>query len=295
MTAVNYVGRFAPSPTGALHFGSLLAALASFLDARANQGQWLLRIEDLDPAREQSGVKSDFPRVLEAFGLNWDGPVVLQSERLPLYEAALETLRSNHLTYPCSCSRKEIRLRTSSTLYDRHCLTHGPEASKPLGYRLISCAGGCCFNDRIQGTRCFDLQQDSGDYILKRRDGLFAYQLAVVVDDHLQGVTHVVRGCDLINETPRQIQLQHYLGYTTPDYAHIPVASNQAGQKLSKQTAATALDITRPAQQLVRALQHLDQSPPAELLTEEAATIIAWAIQHWCPENIRRVERKSVF
>ncbi len=295
MTAVNYVGRFAPSPTGALHFGSLLAALASFLDARANQGQWLLRIEDLDPAREQPDAKAQFPFVLEAFGMFWDGPIVYQSDRLAFYEEALCELSSHHLTYPCSCSRKEIQTRTHSGLYDRHCLLHGPTPHKRAGCRLQCSSGGICFTDRIQGTRCFDLPQESGDFILKRRDGLFAYQLAVVVDDHLQGITHVVRGSDLLTETPRQIQLQRYLGYDTPDYAHIPIASNAAGQKLSKQTAATALDTKRPEGQLIRALQHLDQAPPPELMSEKTSDIINWAIRNWQPQLIQRTERKAVF
>ncbi|MFW1677224.1 tRNA glutamyl-Q(34) synthetase GluQRS [Pontibacter sp. JAM-7] len=293
MAAANYIGRFAPSPTGALHFGSLLAALASYLDARAHNGQWLLRIEDLDPAREQPGIKADFARVLDAFGFEWDGPISYQSDRLTLYTSALHQLHEQHRTYPCSCSRKEIQQRTGTHQYDGHCFNQLPKANRKLATRLHCTSGALCFHDRIQGTRCHDLQQESGDFILRRRDGLIAYQLAVVVDDYLQGITHVVRGCDLLNETPRQIQLQNYLDYPSPCYAHIPVATNPMGQKLSKQTGATALDITQPSQQLFRALQQLHQSPPEELQRADVNTLISWAIQNWQCHNIPATEKKT--
>ncbi|WP_286240107.1 tRNA glutamyl-Q(34) synthetase GluQRS [Neptuniibacter halophilus] len=290
---MSYIGRFAPSPTGPLHFGSLLAALASFLDARANQGQWLLRIEDLDPPREQPGVKEEFPEILEAFGLYWDDELSLQSERLDLYQNVLDQLQQQHHAYPCSCSRKQIMERCENMVYDRHCLYHPPAADQNCAIRIKAEDSLISFRDIIQGPHAYNLKQ-SGDFVAYRRDGLFAYQLAVVVDDYLQGITHVVRGSDLLDETARQIHLQQLLGYPTPAYAHIPVATNSEGQKLSKQTYAPALDTTEPVKLLYQALQFLDQQPPAGLLHASRDELLQWAIAHWNLRQIRNTPGKPL-
>lgn len=278
---MSYIGRFAPSPTGPLHFGSLLAALASFLDARASNGQWLLRIEDLDPPREQPLIKESFPEVLEAYGLYWDGELKLQSERLELYQQTLNRLLDENLAYPCNCSRKDIQQRSETGLYDRHCKLHPPASINDCAIRIDCQHHLISFHDIIQGAHAYNMDMSSGDFVIFRRDGLFSYQLAVVVDDYLQGITHVVRGSDLLDETPRQILLQQLLGYPTPAYAHIPVATNAEGQKLSKQTYAQPLDLTSPVPVLFRALQFLQQNPPEDLLKATKDELLQWAIQHW--------------
>ncbi|MGB0467375.1 MAG: tRNA glutamyl-Q(34) synthetase GluQRS [Pontibacterium sp.] len=283
---MKYTGRFAPSPTGPLHFGSLLAALASFLDARAHQGRWLLRIEDLDPAREQPGASDSFPRVLETFGLYWDDACTLQSERLEFYQEILNTLLSQGDAYPCSCSRKAVQARSGSAIYDRYCLEHPVNNQKQAAIRVHCPDAPICFEDRIQGHCCFDLQQHSGDFVVLRKDGLFAYQLAVVVDDHLQGITHVVRGSDLLSETPKQIHLQQKLALNSPRYAHIPVITNAQGQKLSKQTFAPALDLANPVPQLIKALDCLNQQPDPALGDASTEELLQWATGHWSPGNL---------
>lgn len=282
---MSYIGRFAPSPTGPLHFGSLLAALSSFLDARANDGIWLLRIEDLDPPREHPGVKDQFPDVLEAFGLYWDDELSFQSERLEHYQIVLQQLLEQFQAYPCSCSRKQIIERCDSIIYDRHCLSIPPNTTDKNAIRVKTQDALISFRDIIQGPHAYDLNR-TGDFVIFRRDGLFAYQLAVTVDDYLQGVTHVVRGSDLLDETARQIHLQQILGYPTPAYAHIPVATNADGQKLSKQTYAPALNTTDPVPVLFEALKFLDQNPPASLLKASRSELLEWAIEHW---NIRKI------
>lgn len=283
---MDYVGRFAPSPTGLLHFGSLLAAVASYLDARAHDGQWLLRIEDLDPPREHAGARNSFPTTLEAFGLCWDGELTLQSERHGLYQDALQTLLQQGDAYRCSCSRKALLERSGSTLYDGYCRTRKITQEHDAAIRVVSPARAIGFLDLIQGVQHFDLEADGGDFVVLRKDGLFAYQLAVVVDDHLQGITHVVRGCDLLTETPKQIYLQERLGYATPRYAHIPVAANSQGQKLSKQTYAQALDLSNPVPQLIDALDFLNQQPPPELTYASVEELLRWATAHWRMEEI---------
>lgn len=291
---MSYIGRFAPSPTGPLHFGSLLAALASFLDARAADGQWLLRIEDLDPPREQAGLKEQFPDVLEAFGLYWDGELRLQSEHPECYQAVLEQLKAEQLAYPCQCSRKEILQRTGHAIYDGHCRTHPPSSEDNCAIRLDCQHHLISFHDVIQGAHAYNMDLSSGDFIIYRRDKLFSYQLAVVVDDYLQGITHVVRGFDLLEETPRQILLQQFLGYPSPAYAHIPVATNNQRQKLSKQTFAPALDISNPVPTLYSALQFLEQNPPENLRQASRDELLEWAITHWNIKQIPAVSGKPV-
>lgn len=282
------IGRFAPSPTGPLHFGSLLAALASYLDIRARDGRWLVRIEDLDPPREQPGAADAILRTLEAFGLHWDGEVVYQSRRLPLYRAALQQLIDLGTAYPCACSRKQLRARGVSG-YDGHCLAHPPATDVDRAYRVQHRHPHQQFVDRIQGERHYHWHGHAGDFIVFRRDGLFAYQLAVVVDDAEQGVNEVLRGSDLLDETPHQLELQQQLGYPSPRYAHIPVITNADGQKLSKQNLAPAIDIHQRQQLLLRALTLLGQQPAAELTDATPEEILRWGCRHWRPEAIPRL------
>ena len=279
------VGRFAPSPTGPLHFGSLLAALASYLDIRARNGRWLVRIEDLDPPREQPGAADSILHTLEAFGLYWDGPVVYQSQRQALYRAALEQLRRQNDAYACNCSRKQLRLRGVQG-YDGHCFKHPPASTEDCAFRVPHPKGEQQFEDRIQGRRQYHWHHHEGDFVVFRRDGLFAYQLAVVVDDAEQGITDILRGSDLIDETPHQLLLQERLGYHTPTYAHIPVITNAAGQKLSKQNLAPAIGTEERQTLLFQALSLLGQQPPTELQSADVETLLHWGVCHW---NIARV------
>jgi glutamyl-Q tRNA(Asp) synthetase len=258
-----YVGRFAPSPTGPLHFGSLVAALASYMEARSAKGKWLLRIEDLDLPREQPGAADQILRALERLGFEWDGPVLRQSARLERYRAVLEDLLRRGFAYPCGCSRKELEDSAlaidGSRIYPGTC-RHGLAPGKsPRALRLRTHAAPIGFDDLIQGPMQQRVEREVGDFVLKRADGVYAYQLAVVVDDLDQGVTAVVRGADLLDSTARQIHLQRILGAPTPRYAHVPVAVDAAGQKLSKQTSATPIDIADPARELARARRFLGQ------------------------------------
>ncbi len=260
-----YRGRFAPSPTGALHAGSLVAALASWLDARAHGGTWLVRIEDLDPPREVAGAARQIIEDLARLGLVSDEPIVYQSRRGDRYEAALQRLRSAGLVYGCACSRKEIDEAAAgisggnSSVYPGTC-RHGTggRAARALRLRVAGHAG---FVDRASGSFEQDLEHAVGDFVLRRADGLWAYQLAVVVDDAEQGITDVVRGADLLDNTPRQIYLQCALGLPLPRYLHVPVVTNRAGEKLSKQTGAQALAADDPLGELRRAWAHLGFAP----------------------------------
>ena len=262
-----YVGRFAPSPTGPLHFGSLVAAVASWLDARAAGGRWLVRIEDVDTTRTVPGAADAILRTLEAMGLAWDGEVVRQSERVELYEAALERLRAGGYVYRCRCSRREIAdsglVGLEGAIYPGTCRRLALPPGGGLAERMIAPAEPVTFVDRAIGTVSQNVARDIGDFVVKRRDGLHAYQLAVVVDDALQGVTDVVRGADLLWSTPRQIALQRALGHATPRYLHFPVVTNEAGEKLSKQTGAEPIDAGNAPELLRHALRFLGQ-PPAE-------------------------------
>ena len=272
-----YTGRFAPSPTGPLHMGSLIAAAASWLDARAAGGRWLLRIEDLDRPRCMPGAADAILRTLERLGLHWDGEVVYQSARTERYRAALERLQPH--TYWCGCTRREIAdsslglASDGARIYPGTCRARSPR--EPRALRVRTSREPIAFADRVQG-RCEQLlERDVGDFVLYRADGQFAYQLAVVVDDAEQGVTDVVRGADLLDSTPRQIYLQRLLGYTTPRYLHVPVALNASGEKLSKQTAAAPIEADRHA--LGRALRFLGQP---------ASGTLAEALHAWNPQLI---------
>jgi glutamyl-Q tRNA(Asp) synthetase len=259
----HYVGRFAPSPTGPLHFGSLVAALASYLEARVAKGKWLLRMEDLDKAREQPGAADEILRALERLGFEWDGPVLVQSERLERYRAALDEVTQRGLAYPCSCTRKELEDSVlaidGARIYPGTCRDGLAPGKAARALRLRTHGAPIGFSDAIQGWVEQCVEKGVGDFVLLRADGVIAYQLAVVVDDMDQGVTDVVRGADLLDSTARQIHLQRLLGARTPRYAHVPVALTAAGEKLSKQTGARPLDLSDPLAELARARRFLGQ------------------------------------
>lgn len=279
-----YIGRFAPSPTGALHFGSLVAALGSCLEARVQGGRWLLRIEDVDTPRTVPGAADGLIATLARLGFEWDGEIVWQSRRSAAYQAALAQLQRTGLAYPCACSRRELAdqplARDGSRRYPGTCRAGLPPGRSARAWR-VRAEGVIRFHDAVQGDQVLDLAADAGDYVVLRADGLFAYQLAVVVDDADAGVTHVVRGADLLDATARQIHLQGLLGVPTPAYAHLPIATNGAGEKLSKQTRAGAIDEHPPVHSLLAALRFLGQSPPAGLAQASLAEVWQWAREHW--------------
>jgi len=292
----SYCGRFAPSPSGPLHFGSLVAAVGSYLDARSHGGAWLLRMEDADRPRCQPGAAEDILRTLEAFGFEWDGAVLYQSSRDPAYAQALEQLRASGRVFPCACTRSELadsqlaRLASDGAqVYPGTCRAGLPPDKTARAWRLRVDDARIAFEDGVQGRIEQALAREAGDFVLLRADGLFAYQLAVVVDDAAQGITHVVRGADLLDSTPRQIFLQGLLGLPTPAYAHLPVAVNARGEKLSKQSRAAPLDAVRPQPALRAALDFLGQAAPAELDQAGLAELWRWARQHW---NLARVARQ---
>lgn len=281
-----YRGRFAPSPSGPLHFGSLITALASFLDARKHQGKWLIRIEDIDPPREQPGAADDILRCLEAHGLYWDEPVFYQSDRSQAYENCLHELQERNWLYACDCSRQE--LQPLQGIYQGHCRNRQAGIQSPFAIRLklydipnYSASEIIRFKDLVQGQQIQNLRTEVGDQILKRRDGFYAYQLAVVVDDIEQKISHIVRGRDLLEVTARQIFFFELLGTVPPQYAHIPLALMPNGQKLSKQNLAPGLDIKQANSNLWQALEFLGQKPPAELRNSTIDEMLAWAIEHW--------------
>ena len=281
-----YIGRFAPSPSGLLHFGSLVAALGSWLDARAAGGKWLLRIEDLDSPRSRPEFSTAILRQLEAFALEWDGPVVYQSARFDRYRAALAALQRSGHAYWCACSRKEIEdsatlagASAASLVYPGTCRNGIRPGATPRAVRVRTHDQPIRFTDRMQGELAQVVEREVGDFVVLRADGIFAYQLAVVVDDAEQGVTDVVRGADLLESTARQILLQRLLDFPTPRYLHLPVAVNASGEKLSKQTAAKALAAEHPARALRAALEFLGlKGAPA---TGRPRELLGWARARW--------------
>lgn len=288
----SYCGRFAPSPTGPLHFGSLIAAVASYLDARAHGGQWFVRIEDVDTPRVIAGAADDILRTLGSCGMVWDGPIVWQSKRSDAYAAALRTLAELGVVYPCGCSRREIADSAlngiEGPVYPGTCRSGLAPGKTPRALRIDTRAQHIEFDDLLQGRVTQDLETEVGDFVLYRADRIFAYQLAVVVDDAEQGITTVVRGADLLHSTPRQIYLQRLLGYATPRYAHVPVAINAAGEKLSKQTRAHPVDAGAPLPALAAALRFLGHPPP-EAVTVDTTTLWRWAIGNWQLERVPHV------
>jgi glutamyl-Q tRNA(Asp) synthetase len=295
---ITYRGRFAPSPTGPLHFGSLIAALGSYLQARQARGQWLLRIEDLDPPRAAPGASDAILRTLEAFGFEWDESVLFQSTRIAAYEHALEALRLKGLSYPCSCTRSELQALNSEATsnsdelhYPGRCRQAPRRTHGPFAWRFRVPVQAIYFADQLQGAQRVDLHTTTGDFVVKRRDSLFAYQLAVVVDDAEQGITEVVRGADLLLNTPRQIALQYALGVPTPAYGHLPLAVDAHGQKLAKSSAAAPIDSSRATQTLWQALHLLRQPVPEELQTAALPTLWSWAITHWDITRLCNISR----
>jgi glutamyl-Q tRNA(Asp) synthetase len=279
------VGRFAPSPSGDLHLGSLYTAAASFLDARAHGGRWLVRMEDVDRAREVPGAAAGILRTLDAFGFEWDGAVLKQSDRSEHYAAAIESLRLRGVTFECSCSRQEL---ADEERYPGYCRDGVRNPGAATATRLRVEPQTVRFVDRLQGAQDQDVASVVGDAILKRRDGFFAYLLAVVIDDAAQGVTHVVRGADLLDDTPRQIYLQRSLLLPTSQYLHVPVLVEPDGSKLAKSARALPADQTAPPTQLLKVLRLLQLEPPSALEGAPVDELWAWAHAHWAPIRLSK-------
>lgn len=279
------IGRFAPSPTGPLHIGSLVAAVGSYLQAKRKNGKWLVRIEDLDPPREEPGATDKILHSLEAHGLHWDGEIIYQSQRHKAYQAVIEHLIESNLAYQCGCSRKTLQASAKKgnygLIYPGTCRNGVTENNQQTAIRARTHNNYISFFDQRVGDYGQRLESEMGDFIIKRADGLFAYQIAVVVDDEWQGVTEVVRGEDLLDNTPRQIHLQALLNYSTPDYCHLPLIKNKQGQKLSKQTYAPALDNNQASNNLETAIKFLGLDFPQELQGTNPSDILQWAQEGW--------------
>ena len=278
MPESHYIGRFAPSPSGELHFGSLIAALGSYLQARAQRGTWRVRIEDIDPPREVPGAADTILRQLDHYGLHWDGEVLWQSQRHDAYREALKDLRQRGLSYYCTCTR--ARIQSIGGVYDGHCRLRG-NGPDNAALRLWQHQPVLHFHDRLRGDLYAEEALAREDFIIHRRDGLFAYNLAVVVDDHYQGVTEIVRGADLIAPTVRQISLYQQLGWQPPGYVHLPLAMNSDGNKLSKQNHAPPLPEGDPRPVLIRALQFLNQDVTSNWQDLPTGALLAHAVENW--------------
>ena len=285
MNTPSYIGRFAPTPSGYLHFGSLVAALASYLDARAVGGRWLLRMEDLDPPREVPGAQAAILKSLENYGLHWDGELVRQSERHDAYAALVDELLQRRLAYACTCSRKQ--LEGYQGIYPGFCREAG-HAQDNAAIRLRVPDSRYGFVDRVQGQYSQHLGREVGDFVIRRRDGLYAYQLAVVLDDGWQGVTDVVRGADLLDSTPRQLYLQELLGLAQPRYLHVPLIIQPDGHKLGKSYRSPPLPADQATPMLLRALRALGQPLPDGGEQARAEELLRWASQHWDASRIPR-------
>ncbi|WP_434574310.1 tRNA glutamyl-Q(34) synthetase GluQRS [Pseudomonas sp. Z3-6] len=283
MTA--YIGRFAPTPSGHLHFGSLVAALASYLDAQAVGGRWLLRMEDLDPPREEPGAQAAILKALESYGFEWDGEMVRQSERHDAYDQVINRLFSQGLAYACTCSRKQ--LEAYQGIYPGLCRNAG-HGTEDAAIRLRVPELEYHFTDRVQGEFRQHLGREVGDFVIRRRDGLYAYQLAVVLDDAWQGVTDIVRGADLLDSTPRQLYLQELLGLPQPRYLHVPLITQPDGHKLGKSYRSPPLAADQATPLLLRALRALGQQPGLELADASPRELLAWGIRHWDAGKIPR-------
>lgn len=288
---MSVVGRFAPSPSGPLHFGSLVAALASYCQARSQQGRWLLRIEDVDTPRVVSGAGDQILRDLEAFGFTWDGPVLYQSDQFEDYRFYLEKLLAEGSAYACECSRRSLRQQGVRSgplgqIYPGNCRR---KKLAPEGHSVrldTECADSIAFVDQVYGRFEMNLPASVGDFVLRRVDNIYAYHLAVVVDDELQGIDEVVRGADLLENTCLHILLQQKLGFSSPRYMHIPLVNNAQGVKLSKQTGATPIDHKQASRQLLAALNHLGQNTDAELANARPGEVLDWATANWDPASI---------
>ncbi|MBE9516650.1 MAG: tRNA glutamyl-Q(34) synthetase GluQRS [Proteobacteria bacterium] len=291
MTNTTRRGRFAPSPTGQLHMGSMVAAVGSYLNIRSQHGEWLLRMDDIDPPREEPGAAASILESLEAHGLYWEGEVMYQSHRNEAYEAALEQLHKQGLSYYCRCTRKQIEQAGNAgdygPIYSGHCRDKSV-GSDDAAIRICTSSNTVITPDLIQGDYQQILDQAIGDFVVRRRDKLYAYHLAVVVDDAEQDITEIVRGLDLLDSTPRQQYLQQCLGLPTPVYAHLPIVLNQQGQKLSKQNLAPPLDSTRASDNLYQALVFLKQNPPTNLAMESPDAILEWGVKNWDMNRISK-------
>lgn len=286
MTTPPYIGRFAPTPSGYLHFGSLVSALASWLDARAAGGRWLVRMEDLDPPREVAGAQAAILQTLDSYGLHWDGEVVYQSLRHDAYQQVIDRLLAQGLAYACTCSRKQ--LEPYQGIYPGTCRNAG-HTTEDAAIRVRVPELLYRFEDRVQGAYSQHLGRESGDFVIRRRDGLYAYQLAVVLDDAWQGVTDIVRGADLLDSTPRHLYLQELLGLPQPRYLHVPLIIQPDGNKLGKSYRSPPLDPDQAAPLLVRALRALGQAPEADLADGSVQDVLGWGVAHWNSDAIPRV------
>jgi glutamyl-Q tRNA(Asp) synthetase len=275
-----YIGRFAPSPTGPMHFGTLLAAAGSYLQSKKNRGDWLVRMEDVDVTRRVGGSDLEILRTLEAFGFEWQGEILYQSNQTGYYQQALEQLIEQSLVFPCVCSRKQLAA-SGSDIYPGTCRNHTLPETGEHALRLLAKDITIEFDDLVMGKQSQNIARQCGDFVIKRRDGLFAYQLAVVVDDYLQNITEVVRGADLLDSTARQIYLQRLLAYPTPDYCHLPLAVDDNGNKISKSEGAIKVDVKNREKLLFSVLEFLGQNPPADLTGSSIKDIWSWAETHW--------------
>lgn len=280
----HYVGRFAPTPSGYLHFGSLLTAVASYLDARHQQGRWLVRMEDLDSPRNIPGAADHILRTLTAYGLQWDGAVIYQSDRLALYQQHIDDWLATGQAYYCDCSRREIMAYDG--VYPGTCRHRHLPAAPDHAIRLEVGTQPVSFVDRLQGMVSHELNRTSGDFIIRRRDGIIAYQLAVALDDIAQGVTDIVRGADLLDSTPRQLWLYQVLGQPAPRYLHVPLIMRHDGEKLSKRLGSAPLEADQAGATLYRALRILTPDPPAALRTATVTQQLEWAVAHWQPQRL---------
>lgn len=298
MNKPNYRGRFAPTPSGPLHFGSMVAAVGSYLDAKSQGGDWLLRIDDLDPPRVMPGAADGILQSLERLGLHWDETVVRQSRRSDAYRDALERLRAEDRIYPCGCSRKEIGEAAvagiDGPVYPGICRHGMPPGHTMRTLRVRTDGASIAFDDRLQGPVRQQLASGIGDFVLWRIDGVFSYHLACAIDDADAGITHVVRGADLIASTPRQIHLQRLLGLPEPEYLHLPVAVNAQGDKLSKQTLAPPIDTGSPAAVLAQVLLFLGHALPPDLAAADVGVLLSWAIPNWRRELLPREATRTL-
>jgi glutamyl-Q tRNA(Asp) synthetase len=293
-----YRGRFAPTPSGPLHFGSIVAAVGSYLEARTHGGEWHVRIDDLDPPRVAPGATDSILRCLEQLGFEWDGPVVYQSQRTPAYHAALYGLRQRGLVYPCACTRKEIsgqaRAGVEGPVYPGTCRDGMPPGREARAIRLRTTGARVQFDDAVLDTQACEIEHEAGDFVLYRADGVYAFHLASAVDDGELGMTDIVRGADLLESSARQIHLLELLGLPVPRYVHLPVAMNARGEKLSKQTHAPAVEPGEPGPLLVAVLRFLGQAPPGELAGLDAGAVWEWATCNWRLERVPRSRAAAI-
>jgi len=288
-----YIGRFAPSPTGPVHFGTLIAAVGSYLQAKKNDGQWLIRMEDVDITRKVKGADIDILNTLEAFGFQWQGEILYQTSQTEYYQQALEDLISQSLVFPCLCSRKQLA-ESKCNIYPGYCRDRLLPEPEEHAIRIRADENSIEFTDLVMGKQKQAIKKQCGDFIIKRRDGLFAYQLAVVVDDAMQGITEIVRGADLLDCTARQIYLQQLLHYKTPNYCHLPLATDEAGNKISKSEAGAEVDIKHKEKLLVKALAFLGQQPSVQLKHSSYSDIWQWAVNNWDINAIPKRQHISI-